>query len=100
MRRGFFEDPACRGLSRGTRKTRKMSKDKAQTEKWRPRSPVKDGEKWLDRCPDLGKQELAAHMRHIRVLSLAEKPGSWATFGFPENWRNSVGITNPILRTR
>lgn len=74
MRRGFFEDPACRGLSRGTRKTRKMSKDKAQTERWRPRSPeLKDVEKWLDRCPDLGKQELAAHMRHIRVLSLAEK---------------------------
>jgi len=34
---------------------------------------LKDVEKWLDRCPDLGKQELAAHMRHIRVLSLAEK---------------------------
>ncbi len=51
-----------------------MSKDKAQTERWRPRSPaLEDVEKWLDRCPDLGKQELAAHMRYVRVLSLAEK---------------------------
>ena len=74
MRRGFFEDPACRGLSRGTRKTRKMSKDKTKTERWRPRSPeMKDVEKWLDRYPDLGRQELAALMRQFRTLSLAEK---------------------------
>ena len=74
MRRGFFKDPACCALSSGTRKIRKMSKDKAQTERWRPQSPaLKDVEKWLDRYPDLGKQELAALMRHVRVLSLAEK---------------------------
>ncbi|WP_234181480.1 hypothetical protein [Sphingopyxis sp. NFH-91] len=73
MRRGFFEDPACCALSSGTRKTRKMSKYKAQTEIWRPRSPaLKAAGKWLDRYPDLGRQEQAALMRQFRTLSLAE----------------------------
>ena len=66
MRRGFFEDPACCALSSGTRKTRKISKYKAQTEIWRPRSPaLKDAGKWLDRYPDLGRQEQAALMRQF-----------------------------------
>jgi hypothetical protein len=51
-----------------------MSKYEARMERWRPRSPaLKEVENWLDRYPDLGKQELAALMRQFRVLSLAEK---------------------------